>query len=509
MISDLARRVLQQLESIGVLDICVCPGARNAEWVQALADSDRFKVYWFFEERSASFFALGRIRLTGRPAAVVTTSGTAVGELLPATMEGWYSGLPLVLLTADRPRRFRGSGAPQAAEQKAILEPYVGASFDLADDEAFDLGALANSAPLHVNVCLEDPKGVTPAIASAHSFDSLEGFLKGVASPLVVVGQLQSAERAAVERFLVDLGAPTYPEPLSGLRERASLDRFQIRVGDRLLARAERCCYPLDGVLRIGGVPTHRFWRDLEDRGLGMPVHSVSALPFTGLARPSGLDIGKIGEILARTQIVRRTDHGPLLADDRRLHSDLLRILNDEPTSEPGLFHQLSRRIERGSTVFLGNSLPIREWDLAADWEDREFEYHASRGLNGIDGQVSTFLGLCGADAPNWAVLGDLTTLYDLAGPWVAAQLDPAIRATVVVINNRGGKIFDRMFSAPEFQNRHDLDFSSWAKFWGAGYRRAELPSAIEPAQRGITIVELVPDAEATARFWKRYDQCL
>jgi 2-succinyl-5-enolpyruvyl-6-hydroxy-3-cyclohexene-1-carboxylate synthase len=157
----------------------------------------------------------------------------------------------------------------------------------------------------------------------------------------------------------------------------------------------------------------------------------------------------------------------------------------------------------------LGNSLPVREWDLAATWDWRGYEVMASRGLNGIDGQISTFLGLCKPSVSNWAILGDLTALYDLASPWVKGQLDPAIQATIVVVNNAGGRIFDRMFKAPEFLNSHGLTFDRWAEMWGLPYQLCHSVDEISMYASGIRVVELRPDTESTARFWRRYEECL
>ena len=110
-------QILQELTAHGVEDFCVCAGARNAPLVKALHHAQGIHVYNFFDERSAAFFALGVAKRKKAPAVVVTTSGTAVAELLPAVVEAHYSGVPLVLLTADRPPQYRHSGAPQSIKQ--------------------------------------------------------------------------------------------------------------------------------------------------------------------------------------------------------------------------------------------------------------------------------------------------------------------------------------------------------------------------------------------------------
>ncbi len=156
----LARHVLATLSEAGVVEAVICPGGRNAAFVELFAAQDcPIKAYWHFEERSASFFALGRIKQTGKPVAVITTSGTAAAELFPATMEAYYSGLPLVLVTADRPSRFRGSGAPQAADQDGLFRKFAPLAFDLDGDDEMDVFHLDTSAPVHINVRFEDPNG--------------------------------------------------------------------------------------------------------------------------------------------------------------------------------------------------------------------------------------------------------------------------------------------------------------------------------------------------------------
>jgi 2-succinyl-5-enolpyruvyl-6-hydroxy-3-cyclohexene-1-carboxylate synthase len=193
---------------------------------------------------------------------------------------------------------------------------------------------------------------------------------------------------------------------------------------------------------------------------------------------------------------------------DRKIHAELQTILMDEPQSEPGMIAALSRRIPKQSQVYLGNSLPIREWDLAAVAKAQGFEIWASRGLNGIDGQVSTFLGFARPDTDNWAILGDLTALYDLPGPWILSQMKD-ISITIGIINNGGGKIFSRMFSQKEFQNQHPVRFKAWADLWGLEFESWDRVPQGMSTHPGHRMIEMVPQEEATQRFWKKYQELL
>lgn len=520
----LAYSVLEELAHIGVQEICVCPSSRNAPLVSALAaNPNAFQVYHHYEERSASFFALGRIRKTGRPVAVSVTSGTAVGELLPAVMEAHYSGLPLVLLTADRPRSYRGTGAPQTAEQVGIFGVYVSETIDLEGEERLSLSHWNPSRPLQINLCfnepLLEPRGEAPVLqretrpavrTQAESYrvslNDLEQFFKTSRHPIAIVSTLSSRDREAVVQFLCERKIPVYLEGVSGLREDPRLQSFQIRISDRILERATESGYPVDGVIRIGGIPTLRLWRDLELQWSSLPVLSLSHLPFTGLGRPSFLIQSSFEDILARIPKSR----APELTENV-LHADFLTykklqdLLQQESKSEISLLAQLSEQIPSDSVVYVGNSLPIREWDLAASRNQVHSEVWANRGVNGIDGQISSFLGLAEAGKENWAILGDLTTLYDLAGPWILNQLT-GVHVNFLVINNSGGKIFSRLFPGrEEFLNRHSVQFKGLADLWGLNYEKwTEIPRELNPVSNS-RIIELIPDEESSLRFWKSY----
>jgi 2-succinyl-5-enolpyruvyl-6-hydroxy-3-cyclohexene-1-carboxylate synthase len=182
-----------------------------------------------------------------------------------------------------------------------------------------------------------------------------------------------------------------------------------------------------------------------------------------------------------------------------------------EKASEPAIFRALSESISEGSFVYLGNSLPIREWDLFAA-RGRAFVYGANRGANGIDGQLSTFLGMAREDRENWCVVGDLTALYDLAAPWVLSQLHGSATIRIVVVNNGGGRIFSRVPSLRAvaekdrerlFENPHRIRFDGWAAMWGLEYSTVIRPPRPLSSR---AVIELAPDAKATERFYEGYD---
>jgi 2-succinyl-5-enolpyruvyl-6-hydroxy-3-cyclohexene-1-carboxylate synthase len=506
----------------GTEDFCVCSGSRNAPLLAVIAEASGVRLFSFVDERSAAYFALGRAKLRRRPVAVITTSGTAVAELLPAAVEAHYAGIPLLLVTADRPRRFRETGAPQVIEQVGIFTSFVEKCIDI-DADWNDGGDLVWSGrrPLHINVAFDEPlidgsvrsTLFQPALPVPYAGPSpnggaVEEALRSFQKPLVILGGLQPDALPAVRRFALRLGAPLYAEPLSGLREDAAMGPLLLGSGERILAGGG-----FDGVLRIGDVPALRFWRDLDERHRALPVASVSSLPFAGLSRGLLLH-GEIAAILDGLRIDEPCPNEEILLRDRRMTLQVEELLDGEPRSEPALVRALSRHIPPQSRIFLGNSLPIREWDLAALRVQRGCAFEANRGANGIDGEISTFLGQCDPWSPNWAIVGDLTTLYDLGAPWIARQLEPDLRFVIAILNNGGGRIFSRVASlrginprarATLIENEHSICFDDWAAMWDLEYARTDGSQSLPGIERGV--LEVTVDSEATRRFWMSYDR--
>ncbi len=593
-----------QLKRWGVQTLCVCPGARNAPWVGFLeCVPESFQVFYFFEERSAAFFALGKMMAAnergGQPVAVLTTSGTAVAELLPAVMEAFYSGLPLVVVSADRPRRYRGQGAPQVAEQVGLFSHYVAATYDLAFEELVftssqPLGPLPEALPglpVHLNVCLDEPlgdKGLTPSYCQAawaevgfrqqreqpeasgtrslsdhQALAEMDAFLAQATFPWIIVGGLPPEARSAVADFLKSCALPVFLESTSGLRDvflaasgeqtetgpGSELPPVMLQGGETFMQWAGALGYPVGSVLRIGGVPTLRFWRDLESVAYaGLPVLSLSARGFSGLARPSfapqllltatttellpawpswahtqerfftllalfrsrlqvhlqAQGLRQWGERREGQQVLSR-----LRAFDQEWWLGQQALLAQEPQSEPAMMASLGSKLPDSAHLFLGNSLAVREWD-GLYLRKPLAQVAAVRGLNGIDGQVSTFFGFApDGTAEAWAFLGDLTVLYDLAAPWVLAKMQQ-VSLRLVIINNQGGQIFSRLFPYASMLNQHDLRFQDWAKFWRLDYLALEsVPQGPLSLPAGPVIIELLPEGAATERLGQKKEQLL
>ncbi len=514
---NVAVDVVKNCVKAGVREFVVCAGARNAALLESLARAEAaglVRVWRHFEERSAGFFALGRTMETAQPCAVITTSGTAAAELLPSVIEAFYQARPLVAITADRPVEFRGTGAPQSIVQLGIFSNHAWQG-TFADWDG--------KQPLHLNVEFEE--------AFEAGEENFAGETVGEFSPVkeklnvaglarwlredvyqgivVLVGGLEPDEREEVFHFCQDLGAPVIAEATSGLRE--ALQSLAIHDGDRVLKAT-----PPGKVLRLGDVPSGRFWRDLET----MPVISVwsvcrNGLP--GLARETNVLQGPLERVLpALGEIELADDAMDYLtgAGSRAVKID--ELLESYPDSEPALLRTLSHYASIGGGLFLGNSMPIREWNLFAQWNRPLQCVRANRGVNGIDGQVSTWLGWSADVSETWAVVGDLTALYDLAGPFVLEQINTDGRV-LVVINNGGGKIFERLprlqsmspRAAEWMTNPQTADLSGLATLWGMNHLRIRKVDDFDQFASGpkTLLMEIIPDAGQTAAFWSAWDR--
>lgn len=509
---------LGHLKALGVMDHVLCAGARNAPLVAALTDPPteaEIRIWHHFDERTASFFALGLSKKHGRPVAVITTSGTAAAELLPAAVEAYYSSIPLVLVTADRPARYRMSGAPQAIEQVGLFGRYASVMIDAQQESDFAaITSWTRSGAIHLNICLEEPEvdffpaplpqlplwvpsPEDPELAATVT-DTLSDWFSSGDRALVILGELPEEWQEPVRQFLEDSELPYWAEATSGLREVPGLMSRNLH-SERDLKKA-----PVDRVCRIGGVPSCRFWRDLEERP-DIEVLSVSTRPWSGLARPSECLITptfpQAIPVKHGTEWV--TPSCEMAFDD---------LLQKHPRSEPALMRLLSEIIPSAAMVFLGNSLPIREWNLAASFTKEHPHCQANRGANGIDGEIATFMGLACDEVEAWGIFGDLTALYDLNAPALLAQMPPGQRR-IVVINNGGGRIFARLPSLAGLderarritENRHQQSFAGWAELWNLAYFRWQAGESPPALPTGDLVLEIVVDQAASEAFWKEW----
>lgn len=311
---------------------------------------------------------------------------------------------------------------------------------------------------------------------------------------LVLAAGLHPDDAALVAPVLAKLGVPIVAEATANLHLFPELHSLFVYGGEQAL----KACHSKN-ILRLGAVPSWRFWRDLENKP-EVAVTNYSRAPFAGLARKENVTTHPL-EALSELKA-----HGESSFDLKAISPNF----DAFPLSEPAWMRHLLQALPTGSRVFLGNSLPIREWNLAMQLPAEDVHFYANRGANGIDGLISTFLGIAASHAgESWLILGDLSALYDLAAPWIIEQMESR-KLRIVIINNGGGKIFSRVASLrdlPEparevIENRHAMSFEPFAKLWGLDYRLVSDPQGLSGLPDAPTILEVLPDPAQTEAFW-------
>ena len=260
-----ANHLIQNCYKWGIRDFCLCPGARNAPLAIALEKfqcTSKIKVNYFFDERSAAFFALGKTQSNNhQPVAVITTSGTAVAELYPSIIEAYYKQSPLVLLTADRPPSYRQSGAPQSINQVGMFSDYA-PTLDLGmnTEGLSQLKDTVLHGPVHINISFDEPllaneqpesytnlgwsetrRQVTTQIAKGQAITKKVS--KELTNPfekneLVILGSIPEKYRPHLAKKLQKINRPIYAEALSGLRESSELQHLTLKSGSQSIEKA-------------------------------------------------------------------------------------------------------------------------------------------------------------------------------------------------------------------------------------------------------------------------------
>ncbi len=506
----LARELVEEIVAAGTTDVVLSPGSRNAPLGFAVWEADRagaLRLHTRIDERSAGFLALG-LGKAGRPTAVVCTSGTAVANLHPAVLEAAHAGVPLTLLTADRPARLRGTGAAQTTDQVGIFGA-AARCFDVAaGDDRTDLRKAlgAPDRPIHINVQLELPlvpdgrweSRAEPALPRRRMiWPTVEPEPIDLGPRTVVVAGDDAGP--AVRRLAEQAGWPLLAEPSSGARTgEHAIRAYRLLLGTALGAEIQRVV--------VGGHPT--LSRPVT-RLLERPDVEVVALPAPGIWRERPFPVRRHAEALAPRGTADRHWLARWQQADRDLSRRIGRLLAQEgELTAYQVAATVSDAVPPGGLLFVGASSPIRDLDLLARphpvGEHRM--YLSNRGLAGIDGTVSAAIGAAlgrPQSTRSFALLGDVTFLHD-AGGLVLGPDEPRPDLTLIVVNDDGGSIFtvleqgdpayaesfDRVFGTPHGVDLAALCAATRTPHWRVE-SRAELEQALASPNGGIEVVEV------------------
>ena len=499
---QLSLEVLNLLQQYNVQDICICPGSRNAPLIENLSIATNFNLHTMHEEREAAFYALQKTKSQKIHTAVLTTSGTAAAELLPAVIEAYYQACPLIVVTADRPKYFRGSASPQSIEQANLFTNYA-TCWDI--DKNSDLTKLNwdKKGPLHINVCFAEPiiddqpqalKCEKP-MAWQNPFSWQDTTVKlNCKQPLFIIGELEEDKtKKKVCELLKSYPSLKIIEPLANLKQTNEI-KNKITGPEKFVESLLKEQY-FDAVIRIGNIPVASIWRRLDHPFTHIPVYSFTKHDFSGLARASTMH---------KTLNIQMQPDEPKeeILKRLKLHNESWQeLIEKHPLSEAAMIYQLNQLLPMEANLFLGNSLPIRYQQYFANAFSFK-QIGANRGANGIDGQVASFLGFAKQSETNLAIIGDQTLMYGESALHFMKQ-HTAIH--LFVINNKGGQIFRQMYSNEHYINAHQKNFMHLAKYHNMNYQKIINFSDFNLSKQSC-LYEILPDAKQSQDFWSDYN---
>ncbi|MFN4148572.1 MAG: 2-succinyl-5-enolpyruvyl-6-hydroxy-3-cyclohexene-1-carboxylic-acid synthase [Rhodocyclaceae bacterium] len=519
------------LAAAGVRDAVLAPGARCAPLALAALRRPELTCHVINDERAAGYFALGLGKASDRPALVITTSGTASANLLPAIVEANLACVPLIVLTADRPLEMLGWGANQTIDQTKLYGEHVRAFHALPlPNDAIPvswLSALAarlvttalspSPGPVHANLPFREPllpeaipapPPLPPPIVSYRPAALMPASLETVAARLsgqpgvIVCGTANypSGFADAIARLSAALDAPVIAEALSNLRCGPHDKSRFISHAARLLRHTE-LSQPA-WVLRFGRFPVSRPIERWLAR-LGDAFHILVAPPGDW-PDPLWRSTTRIeGDPLAIAQALASSCRSASAEFLQAWQAAETAVIMPDAFFEGSIARTLFTTLPAGSQCFVGNSLAIRAVDAFGGMRDAPLTLHGNRGASGIDGNLATAAGIAAATgAPTVALVGDQTVLHDATSLALCARHG----VVVIVLNNHGGGIFEHLpFAAalpPALFERgwiapQACDFAHLAAAFGIEYRQAttldQLAAALVPPL-GACLIEAVID---------------
>jgi 2-succinyl-5-enolpyruvyl-6-hydroxy-3-cyclohexene-1-carboxylate synthase len=548
--------IVETLTRLGLRHAVVSPGSRSTPLTFAFAAHPSIEALPVLDERSAAFFALGLARQHRRPTALVCTSGTAAANFLPAIIEAQESGVPLLVFTADRPPELRDCTAGQAIDQQKLYGAHVNFYHELAVPEsklellcyarqtvvhAYERTLFPFAGPVHLNAPFRDP---LPPVEDGRAEKlrleiDAESFFSHVqetqlvaktdvtfdppkdARGLIIAGPAQPADPAtycmAVARLSSALGWPVLADGLSPLRNHAALNP-QLVVNYNAVLRSPALAERLkpEAVLCLGEWPTSKqlrqwlqasevdTWLVADDaknhdalhgrtRHLRCAVEALAAMFSSGHAEPSAY---------ARDW---------LRADQAARQTFALRVSTLDALFEGKASRLLSQQLPPETPLMIASSMPVRDVEFFWETNDHHVRPFFNRGANGIDGTLSTALGVAHGNRPAVLLTGDLALLHDTNGFLLRPKLRGSL--TVVLINNHGGGIFEMLpvakFDPPFeefFATPQEVDFAKLCSAYGAEhvlvrdwFHFTELISVLPAA--GLHVLELWTDRKNDAAF--------
>lgn len=578
--------LVDEFYQLGVRHAVFSPGSRSTTMAMLFKEHEGFETYMNIDERSASFMALGIAKAHKEPTVLVCTSGSAVAHYLPAVLEAQYSGVPLIVLSADRPHTLLHVGAPQTVDQHKIFGTAVNYYEELAVPQeshyytyprqvarkAYMKAMDTKKGPVHINVPLFEPlvpelsrnhfeagrssfKVVKPNYGSVFdcrhendlthintatdiadspiSKEKTDNLLEKYDRILILAGpQIDIDEANTIRSFGEALQAPILADPLSNVRrcynsadnqsnkEGIDTNNVVISTYDALLTGQAlwRELKP-DCVIQFGQIVVSKrvqqmiaSWTDVEYIEVNPTMDSMNPTGKTTMHVQASIDVfthlyGKYDNSDEYLKIWQRLE--------QEGKKQLSTAIDEAHCFEGRTIRELQEYIPEDGQVFVANSMTIRDFDYFWFSGESKAVLYGNRGVNGIDGTISTALGLATNGKPTYLVTGDLSLFHDLNGLAIAKTHN--LNLTIILHNNDGGGIFEYL---PQKGTKHfdylfstsqGLYYSGAATLYGCGYTKISSPDELSSVlanvsqETGVHIIEIPTNREYSRELHKKY----
>lgn len=552
---------VDELARSGIEHVVISPGSRSTPLALTFSEHERVKEWVIIDERSAAFFALGLAKETKSAVALLCTSGTAAANYYPAIIEAHYSRVPLVVLTADRPHELRDVGAPQAIDQFHLYGNYVKWFQEMALPEASKMmlqyvrgkasravymAEEGNPGPVHLNFPFREPltldfslKGLWELKEETEQVTSfplngdmrlgreqLEAFIRRIDNKekgLIVCGPQTDDEIVPEQLVLLaeKWQLPILADPLSQLRNGPHRKENVIETYDALLKNQEiRTQLKPDFIIRFGAMPVSKaylfFIKENKDipqfiienhSGYREPTGNVTDFIF---AEPASFcrDLLSLPGLKFSNEWLEKWQQMNKIAKNHLLSGEETEVTEGEAV------RALQKAIPEQSTLYIGNSMAIRDVDTFYVKDEKKIRMLGNRGVNGIDGMVSSGVGAAARGGRVTLVLGDLSFFHDMNGLHAAKHY--GLDLTILLINNNGGGIFSFLSQANDkkhfealFGTPLHLDFKKVAELYEANYEAPETEEDVKEALersyqlKGLSIIEVKTERDKNVA-WHR-----
>ncbi len=539
--------LVDELHELGVREVVISPGSRSTPLSILFCEHD-FEIFVNVDERSAGFFALGIAKEQARPVVLVCTSGSAAANYLPAIVEAKYSGVPLIVLTADRPHELRNVGAPQAIEQNKMFNNFTKYYEELALPEenesmyryvrvvmqkAYSSAMSKEYGVVHINVPIRDP--LIPDLSKLdftigrekNKFEYMEGknnvsldnsIFKNKNGIIICGGDVYSNYHKEVLELGERLKAPILADPISNMRNYSKdiiIDSYDAFLKNDNIKRELKPEF----IIHFGQVPvSKRLQQFLALNNESLYIQVGESFNYRNPSLSTKKYINSSPKLFAESIYIENSSGEYLdkwLNYQKQMREQIKAAINEVDLFEGKLIQKLQNMLPEKSRLVVANSMAIRDMDYFFEARNQNIKVLCNRGANGIDGTISTALGVSTSNEPTILIIGDLAFNHDLNGLLIGKTHN--LNLIILLLNNDGGGIFRYLPQRKEKHFEHlfltpqGINFEGIKTLYNTKYHEAKDYKSFEDnfnealTLEGVKVIEIKFDSELSKILHDKY----